>query len=87
MTALPPNKCAAANRRYAIECVSHRFYNRISFGGGALLHPLHRPQGYGRRAQYCYGGRGGSFCYPEPPAWFDTGTPNAIHTKTPLPRS
>jgi len=28
---------AAANRRYAIEFVSHWFYNIISFGGGALL--------------------------------------------------
>ena len=34
-------------RRYAIELMSHRFYNIISFSGGALLHP----------PQYCYGGR------------------------------
>jgi len=26
-------------RRYAIELMSHRFYNIISFSGGALLHP------------------------------------------------
>jgi len=33
------NKCAAANRRYAIEFVSHWFYNIIGFGGGALPAP------------------------------------------------
>jgi hypothetical protein len=51
-----PNKGVAANRRYAIELVSHWFYNNIDFGGRALLHPLHPPQGYGGRAQYCFGG-------------------------------
>jgi hypothetical protein len=44
----PANTCSAANRRYAIDFVSHWFYNLISFGGRALLHP---PQyGYGGRA-------------------------------------
>jgi len=36
----PPNKCAAANRRYAIEFVSHWFYNIIGFGGRALSAPV-----------------------------------------------
>ncbi|MBI1803973.1 MAG: hypothetical protein HY033_02825 [Ignavibacteriae bacterium] len=30
------NQCAAANRRYAIQFVSHWFYNIIGFGGRAL---------------------------------------------------
>ncbi len=54
----PPNKGAAANQRCAIESVSHWFYNIIGFGGRALLHPLHPPQGYG--------GRVVSFCDFEP---------------------
>lgn len=35
-----PNKGTAANRRYAIEFVSHCFYNIISFGGRALPAPV-----------------------------------------------
>ncbi len=31
-----PNKCAAANRRYAVEFVSHGFYNLTGFGGRKL---------------------------------------------------
>jgi hypothetical protein len=27
-----PNKCAPANRRYAIQVMSHRFYNIIGVG-------------------------------------------------------
>jgi len=50
-------KFSAANRRYAIAFVSHRFYNLIGFGGRALLRPLHPPQGYGGRAQHGYGKR------------------------------
>ena len=42
-----PNKCTAANRRYAIQFMSHWFYNIIGFGGRALLHP----------PRYCYEGR------------------------------
>ncbi len=34
-----PNKGAAANRRYAIEFVSHWFYNLSDFGGRALPAP------------------------------------------------
>ena len=34
------NKCAAANRRYAIEFVSHWFYNITGFGERALPAPL-----------------------------------------------
>ncbi len=45
-----PNKCVPANRRYAIEFVSHWFYNLVGFGGRALLHPSHLPQGYGGRS-------------------------------------
>ncbi len=41
------NKCTAANRRYAIEFVSHWFYNIIGFGGRVLLHP---PQNGHRRS-------------------------------------
>lgn len=33
-------QCAAANRRYAIEFVSHWFYNIISFGGRVLPAPV-----------------------------------------------
>jgi hypothetical protein len=35
-----PNQGAAANRRYAIESVSHWFYNIISFDGRALPVPV-----------------------------------------------
>jgi hypothetical protein len=41
------SKCAPANRRYAIEFVSHWFYNLIGLGGRARLH----------LSQYRYGGR------------------------------
>ena len=34
------NKCAAAHRRYAIEFVSHWFYNIIGFGRRALPAPV-----------------------------------------------
>ncbi len=47
-----PNRRATANRPYAIEFVSHWFYNIIGFGGRALFHHRHSPQGYGGRAQY-----------------------------------
>jgi hypothetical protein len=35
-----PNKGAAANQCYAIEFVSHWFYNIIGFGGRALPAPI-----------------------------------------------
>ncbi len=35
-----PNKGATPNRRYAIEFVSHWFYNIISFAGRALPAPV-----------------------------------------------
>jgi len=40
MQKLTPNKCTAANRRYAIELVSHWFYNVVSFGGRARPAPV-----------------------------------------------
>jgi len=36
----PANNCAAANRRYAIDFVSHWFYNLIGFGARALPAPV-----------------------------------------------
>jgi len=34
------NKNPSANRRYAIEFMSHRFYNLIAYGARALPPPL-----------------------------------------------
>ncbi len=36
----PSNQSAATNRRYAIQFMSHWFYNIIGFGGRALPAPV-----------------------------------------------